>query len=180
MEKKRISVQIEGRNYALISTDEEEYVKEVAAEISDHIHKVAQQGKRLDTRDCAVLTALDMCDDRNKANRRIKEVVDKADKIIRQSNELNKSSKEYKDKLTEAINENTRLTKRVRTLEEQIASVLRENEKLKKATDSRPEDEKARAEKNIKEKKNEKLMGYVPMEQYSLFDEDGKKKKKKH
>lgn len=50
MEKKRISVQIEGRNYALISTDEEEYVKEVAAEISDHIHKVAQQGKRLDTR----------------------------------------------------------------------------------------------------------------------------------
>ena len=88
--------------------------------------------------------------------------------------------KEYKDKLTEAINENTRLTKRVRTLEEQLASVLRENEKLKKATDSRPEDEKARAEKNIKEKKNEKLMGYVPMEQYSLFDEDGKKKKKKH
>lgn len=178
MEKKRISVQIEGRNYALISTDDEEYVKEVASEISDHIHQVAQHGKRLDTRDCAVLTALDMCDDRNKANRRIKEVVDKADKIIRQSNELNKSSKEYKDKLTEAINENTRLTKRVRALEDQLASLLRENENLKKSTDSRPEDEKTRAERNFREKKNEKLMGYVPMEQYSLFDDNGKKKKK--
>ncbi|MBQ1507597.1 MAG: cell division protein ZapA [Ruminococcus sp.] len=171
MEKIKISVQIEGRNYALISTEDEEYVKNVASEVSEHIHQVAQRGKRLDTRDCAVLTALDMCDDRNKAERRIKEVVAKADKIIRQSNELNKSSKEYKDRLTETINENTRLTKRIRALEDQLAAVLRELDSLKKTADSRSGDEQTRVEKNIRDKKNEKLMGYVPMRQYSLFDE---------
>lgn len=182
MNKKRISVQIEGRNYALITSDDEKYVQAVAAEVVEHIRKTAQNSKQLDTRDCAVLAALDFCDDRNKAFKKNKDFVDKADKIIQQTNDLNKACKEYKEKLTEAINENTRLTKKYKELEKQFTVLKFENEQLKKKTAQKVE-EKSKQDKPLKvlnddkskteeELKNEKLLGYVPMRQYSLFDDD--------
>lgn len=170
MVKKRVSVQIEGRSYALITSDDEKYVHSVADEVTKRIRKAAQTSKNLDTRDCAILAALDLCDDRNKAVRKNKDVVKKADQIISNTNDLNKRCGEYKEKLTESINENTRLVKRIKALEQQLRTLSQENEKLKKAeTKAEPEKEPQTA-KTAEEKKNEKLMGYVPMRQYSLFD----------
>ena len=77
MAKKRVSVQIEGRSYALITSDEQKYVESVADEITKRIRKAAQTGRHLDTRDCAILVALDLCDDRNKALKKNKEMVGK-------------------------------------------------------------------------------------------------------
>lgn len=171
MVKKRVSVQIEGRNYALITSDDEKYVHAVADEVTKRIRKAAQQSKQLDTRDCAILAALDLCDDRNKAVKKNKAVVNKADQIISNTNELNKRCGEYKEKLTEAINENTRLVKRIKALEAQLISIAKENEKLK-SSGSKSESEKEQKQvKTTEEKKKEKLMGYVPMRQYSLFDD---------
>lgn len=180
MNKKRISVQIEGRSYALITTDDDKYVHDVAAEVVAHIRSTAQSSKQLDTRDCAVLAALNFCDDRNKALKRNKGFVDKADKIIQQTNELNKLCKEYKEKLTEAINENTKLTRKCKELEKQLTVLRFENEQLKKkspqsGTDKKQENKPLKVLNNAKteeELKNEKLLGYVPMRQYSLFDDD--------
>ncbi len=181
MNKKRISVQIEGRNYALITAEDEKYVQSVANEVIEHIRKTAQNSKQLDTRDCAVLAALDFCDDRNKATRKNRDFVDKADKIIQQTNDLNKSCKEYKEKLTEAINENTKLTRKIKELEKQMTVLRFENDQLKSkasAKNGTKQEEKPlkvlndRQEKTEEELKNEKLLGYVPMRQYSLFDDD--------
>ena len=47
MEKKRVSVQIEGRSYSLITTDDEKYVQKVANEVLSHIRKAAQSTKQL-------------------------------------------------------------------------------------------------------------------------------------
>ena len=96
--KKRVSVQIEGRSYSLITTDDEKYVQKVANEVLSHIRKAAQSTKQLDTRDCAVLAALNFCDDRNKALKKNKDYVEKADKIIQQTNDLNRLCKEYREK----------------------------------------------------------------------------------
>ncbi len=181
MEKKRVSVQIEGRNYVVITTEDRTYVHGVADEVTDRIRNAAQTGRNLDTRDCAVLAALDFCDDRNKAERKNKEVVDKADQIIRQSAELAKQCKDYKAKLAAAINENTNLTKRIKALEEQLRVLLKENEELKK-TDGKPAENKntenkKKFEQAVRDKKTEKMMGYVPMRQYSLFEQaDGNQK----
>lgn len=177
MEKKRVSVQIEGRNYIVITTDEEEYVRSVADEVIKSIRRASQTGKNLDTRDCAILAALDFCDDRNKAVRRNQDVIDKADVIIRQSAELSHRCKEYKEKLADSINENTNLTKRVMALEDQLRKLAGENEKLKKHSDSKRFEGEKKFEKAVRDKKAEKLMGYVPMRQYSLFEDDGKDKK---
>lgn len=174
MVKKKVSVQIEGRSYALLTTDNEKYVEAVADEISKRIRKAAQSSKSLDTRDCAILVALDLCDDRNKAQKKNKDIVGKADKIIQNTNDLSRSCKEYKDKLTEAINENTVLVKRIKALEEQLRILAKENEEFKKNPSKSEKPEKA--EKTAQERKTEKIMGYVPMKQYSLFDNEKNKK----
>lgn len=221
MEKKRVSVQIEGRSYSLITTDDEKYVQKVANEVVSHIRKAAQSTKQLDTRDCAVLAALNFCDDRNKALKKNKDYVEKADKIIQQTNDLNKLCKEYREKLTEAMNDNTRLTMNNKELEKRLAVLRHEVSQLKEKLESvekveeieeksseKAESENSKPEKKTapKEKKtstaknkkteqsndvpvnvlsneakkteqelrNEELLGYVPMTQFSLFDEDKK------
>ena len=209
MEKKRVSVQIEGRSYSLITTDDEKYVQKVANEVLSHIRKAAQSTKQLDTRDCAVLAALNFCDDRNKALKKNKDYVEKADKIIQQTNELNRLCKEYREKLTEAMNDNTRLINNNKELEKRLAVLGHEVSQLKEKLESVEKGkEKAESEKNSvskenktsnaknnmteqsddipvnvlsneakkteQELRNEKLLGYVPMTQFSLFDEDKK------
>ena len=179
MQKKRVSVQIEGRSYALITSDSEKYVQSVVDEVIKRIRKVAQSSKHLDTRDCAILVAMDLCDDRNKSEKKNKEVVAKADKIIKQANELNKNCGEYKDKLTDAINENTALTRRVKALKKENEKLVRELETLKNSNYASaripvgtPVKTEKTVEKTEEEKKNEKLLGYKPMRQYSLFEDN--------
>lgn len=214
MEKKRVSVQIEGRSYSLITTDDEKYVQKVANEVLSHIRKTAQSTKQLDTRDCAVLAAFNFCDDRNKALKKNKDYVEKADKIIQQTNDLNRLCKEYREKLTEAMNDNTRLINNNKELEKRLAVLGHEVSQLKEKLESvekskeKAESEKSEPEKNSvskgkktsdaknnmteqsddipvnvlsneakkteQELRNEKLLGYVPMTQFSLFDEDKK------
>ena len=209
MEKKRVSVQIEGRSYSLITTDDEKYVQKVANEVLSHIRKADQSTKQLDTRDCAVLAALNFCDDRNKALKKNKDYVEKADKIIQQTNDLNRLCKEYREKLTEAMNDNTRLINNNKELEKRLAVLGHEVSQLKEKLESvEKSKEKAESEKNSvtmekktsdaknntteqsddipvnvlsneakkteQELRNEKLLGYVPMTQFSLFDEDKK------
>lgn len=198
MEKKKVSIQLEGRNYAVITSEDEGYVKEVAESVTQSIRRASQMGKNLDTRDCAVLAALDFCDDLNKAKRKNKEIVDKADQIIRQSAELQKKcteykeklsactdrigeleadNQEYKEKLADSINENTRNVKRMKMLEQQLANLVKENDMLKKTSDGKKQaEEKRKFDENVRVKKNEKLMGYVPMRQCSLFDDENDKK----
>lgn len=177
MQKKRVRVHIEGRNYALITDEDTKYVNQIADEVREHIRRTAHGPTQLDTRDCAMLAALDFCDERNKANKRGQELIEKADRIIQQTNELNRQCVEYKEKLTEAINENTRLSKKVKELGEQIKALTKENDILKKGVKNAEllADKQAESkQKTVDEKKNEKDKGYVPMRQYSLFEDDKK------
>lgn len=88
--KKRVSVQLDGRSYVVITEDDEEYVKGIAAEVSENLLKASRSAKNLDVRDCAILVALDYCDDSKKEKRRNKELVVKADQIMQHTNELNR------------------------------------------------------------------------------------------
>ena len=54
MNKNKVSIQIEGRNYAIITSDDQSYVEGVASEVTDCIRSAAVHSSQLDTRDCAV------------------------------------------------------------------------------------------------------------------------------
>lgn len=146
--EKRVSVQIEGRSYSLITTDDEKYVQKVANEVLSHIRKAAQSTKQLDTRDCAVLAALNFCDDRNKALKKNKDYVEKADKIIQQTNDLNRLCKEYREKLTEAMNDNTRLINNNKELEKDSLFSDTRFHSLKKSSKVLKKQRKSRIGKN--------------------------------
>ena len=169
MAKKRVSVQIDGRSYVVITEDDEAYVTEIAESVSESLLRASRSGKNLDVRDCAILVALDYCDDSKKEKRRNRELIEKADQIMQHTNELNRKCADYRERLTDAINENTRLTKRIRALEDQLRVLNRDNERLRKF-EPRKDDAEKQFEKALQERRAEKLMGYVPMEQGSLFD----------
>lgn len=187
MGKQRVSVQIDGRNYVVITEDDEDYVREIAAEVAERMLHASRgaAAKNLDVRDCAILVALDCCDDSKKERRRNKTLAEKANQIMQHTNELNKQCVDYKNRLTDSINENTRLTKRIRALEEQLRLLNADNERLRRFEPKKIDAEK-QFEKTVQEKRAEKLMGYVPMEQGSLFDDEQppqgppRTKKKKH
>ena len=161
--KRKVSVQIEGRSYALITADDEKYVQGVADEVIAQIKEIVASSHHLDTRDCAVLAALNFCDDRNKALRNKKECISKADKIIRQTNDLNKQCSEYKTRLAEVINENTALTRKYKRLQN-------ENEQLRnalqKAVNSAQADEIAAEE----DSESNEILRKMRQQQISLFD----------
>ena len=112
MSKSRVSVVIDGRSYVLVTEDDEAYVKGVAKEVSEHLLRAASSSLALDERDCAILVALDFCDDCKKQQQRNRELVKKADVILRSNNELSHKVADYKNRLTDAINENTHLEKK--------------------------------------------------------------------
>ncbi|MGN0500219.1 MAG: cell division protein ZapA [Ruminococcus sp.] len=161
--KRKVSVQIEGRSYALITAEDEKYVQGVADEVIAQIKEIVASSHHLDTRDCAVLAALNFCDDRNKALRNKKECISKADKIIRQTNDLNKQCSEYKTRLAEVINENTALTRKYKRLQ-------KENEQLRnalqRAVNSAQSDETAADEDG----ESDEILRKMRQQQISLFD----------
>lgn len=161
--KRKVSVQIEGRSYALITADDEKYVQGVADEVIAQIKEIITSSHHLDTRDCAILAALNFCDDRNKALRNKKDCVSKADKIIRQTNDLNKQCTEYKNRLAEVINENTALTRKYLRLE-------KENQQLRNALQQAVNSAQTEENGAVEEEENDEIVRKMRQQQISLFD----------
>ena len=161
--KRKVSVQIEGRSYALVTADDEKYVQSVADEVISQIREIVASSHHLDTRDCAILAALNFCDDRNKAMRNKKDCISKADKIIRQTNDLNRQCTEYKTRLAEVINENTSLTRKYKRLE-------KENEQLRNALQKAVNQTQAGENELDDDDESNELLRRMRQQQISLFD----------
>ncbi len=161
--KRKVTVQIEGRNYSVITADDEKYVQNVADEVIAQIKEIITSSHHLDTRDCAILAALNFCDDRNKALRNKKDCVSKADKIIRQTNDLNKQCTEYKNRLAEVINENTALTRKYLRLE-------KENQQLRNALQQAVNSAQTEENGAVEEEENDEIVRKMRQQQISLFD----------
>lgn len=161
--KRKVTVQIEGRNYSVITADDEKYVQNVADEVIAQIKEIITSSHHLDTRDCAILAALNFCDDRNKALRNKKECISKADKIIRQTNDLNKQCTEYKNRLAEVINENTALTRKYLRLE-------KENQQLRNALQQAVNSAQTEENGAVEEEGNDEIVRKMRQQQISLFD----------
>ena len=59
MEKKRVSVQIDGRSYVVVTEDDEAYVREAAQTATDRLLRASRPGRNLDVRGGAILVARD-------------------------------------------------------------------------------------------------------------------------
>ena len=172
MEKKRVSVQIEGRSYSLITTDDEKYVQKVANEVLSHIRKAAQSTKQLDTRDCAVLAALNFCDDRNKALKKNKDLEKRLAVLGHEVSQLKEKLESVEKGKEKAESEKSEPEKNSVSKEKKASDA--KNIMTEQSDDIPVNVLSNEAKKTEQELRNEKLLGYVPMTQFSLFDEDKK------
>lgn len=92
----RVTVTVKGKNYTLLAVEDEVYVKRVAAYVDSKLKETNSSG--LDSVDCAVLTALNIADERFKEQ-------EAAENLRRQLKELLEESAKLKMELSEAKRE---------------------------------------------------------------------------
>lgn len=93
----RVTVTIGGQNYTLLAAEGEEYVRRVAALVNEKLDETAASGKLAQV-DCAVLTAMNLADERLKEK-------EAAENLRRQIKELLEESSRLKSELSEAKRE---------------------------------------------------------------------------
>jgi cell division protein ZapA len=92
----RVTVTVKEKNYTLLAVEDEVYVKRVAAYVDSKLKETGANG--LDSVDCAVLTALNIADERFKEQ-------EAAENLRRQIKDLLEESAKLKMELSEAKRE---------------------------------------------------------------------------
>ena len=119
MEKRKVNIRIQGKDYVIVSADAEEYIRQVSFLVEKKAGEVALAAPQLSTAMNAVLVALNLADDFLKSEKSCdnlrQQVADYLEDIKRQNLEL--------DELKE---ENASLKEQIRTLE--ISNAKREGE----------------------------------------------------
>jgi len=92
----RVTVTVKDKNYTLLAVEDETYVKRVAAYVDSKLKETGTSG--LDSVDCAVLTALNIADERFKEQQA-------AENLRHQIKELLEESAKLKMELSEAKRE---------------------------------------------------------------------------
>lgn len=100
----RITVTVQGRQYTLLAAEDREYVQRVAAYVDEKLAQTASQAGMAMV-DCAVLTALNLADERFKEQQA-------AENLRRQIKDLLEESAQQKLELSEAKREIFKLQQR--------------------------------------------------------------------
>lgn len=171
------TVFVAGKRFILLSEDKEDYVKNLAEEVSDTILKITAENPTLDRRSAALLCALDYADDLNKEKLRNKSLSDRAQPFINQADKQAKQIKELKEILEKRENEIEELNKLCEELKKESADELKtldasDTEKEDEDTNATEEQPKQKTEKPMGRKKKKKNKGYKPMRQFSLFEDE--------
>ena len=93
MEKNRVEVMIGGVNYALVSEDETEYIKKVAALVDKKMREIGSMQSSLNSTKKAVLTAVNIADDFLKRSNQVRNVVSENEQLKKRIAELEKQTK---------------------------------------------------------------------------------------
>ncbi len=93
----RVTVTVGGMSYNLLAAEGEDYIRKVAAYVDDKMKETAEGG-RISQLDCAILTAMNIADERFKEQ-------EASENLRRQCKELMEESSKAKMELSEAKRE---------------------------------------------------------------------------
>lgn len=168
MNKNKVTVYVGGRRLMLVSSENEEYIKEIAQKVNDRIDTVAKAYPQLDARGCAIMTALDYADDERKALGKKAELVEQANKVLRQADKQSKQIIELKNQNAELDKKYDELLEKFEDLRKKNSNLTAQYNELKKfldkqisisAQNKREAEKKAEASKSensVKERENSK------------------------
>lgn len=123
------TVFVAGKRFILLSEDSEEYVQNLASEVSRTINEISEANPKLESRSCAILCALDYADDKNKETQRIKSISEKAKSVIENADKHAKEIKDLKEKIKYKNDTIAKLQAQVSELEQQLKSKSEEKPK---------------------------------------------------
>ena len=193
------TVFVAGKRFILLSEDSEEYVQNLASEVSRTINEISEANPKMESRSCAILCALDYADDKNKETQRIKSISDKAKAVIDNADKHAKEIKDLKEKIKYKNDTIAKLQAQVSELEQQLKTkaepkaeqktvekteqkpVQQENPQKNHPQNAQPQKKKRHQHPHENpykaqtlEKKTEKIenKGYTPVRQISLFENE--------
>ena len=124
MEKKNVVIYVAGQRFSIATADSQEYVMGIGEKVDVMIRGISKDNPRLNRDSCAILTALNFCDDETK---------------LRQMMEV------LREQVKEYINTNDNLRTENAKLKEELAA-LKEAAKAPKTEDAIPETKEVREE----------------------------------
>jgi len=119
MEKRKVNIRIQGKDYVIVSADSEEYIRQVSFLVEKKAGEVATAAPQLSTAMNAVLVSLNIADDYLKSEKSCDNLRNQVADYLEESNRLNLE-------LTELKAENLELKEEIRRLE--IANAKREGQ----------------------------------------------------
>ena len=126
MEKNKISVFVAGQKLTLITSDSERYVRDIASRVDTAINSMFT-ASTMSREKCAVMAALDFCDDEAKSRAALNEVKEQIKDYIRDSQALRDEIDKLKAEIEKLKGDKEELLKSKKTL---IASAV----EIKKTT----------------------------------------------
>lgn len=115
MEKNKITVFVAGHKLTLLSEDSEKYVTDIASKVDTAINSLFAN-TNMSKEKCAVLTALDLCDDEAKARQQLNEVKEQIKEYIEDSAKLRDENAKLKEKIEKLESEKLQLLTSKKTM----------------------------------------------------------------
>ena len=115
MEKKKISVFVAGQKLTLITTESEKYVSTIASKVDTAINSMFTSSN-MSKEKCAVMAALDFCDDEAKARAALNELKEQIKDYIKDSETLRQENDALKSEIEKLKSEKAELLKSKKTL----------------------------------------------------------------
>ncbi len=129
MEKNKITVFVAGHKLTLITEESEKYVTDIASKVETAINSLFS-ASNMSKEKCAVMAALDFCDDEFKSRAALNEIKEQIKDYIEDSSKLRAENEELKAEIIKLKGEKEELLKSKKTM---IASAV-EIKKEKKTT----------------------------------------------
>lgn len=114
MDKRKITVKIQGIDYTIVSRESDEYMQRVGLLVDKKMHEITEMAPHLSTALAATLTAINLADDYYKAEQTL-------DGVRSQVTEYDSQVRANKQQLEEYKSEMDALTKEVNRLQIELA-----------------------------------------------------------
>lgn len=156
-EKNKINVLIDGRNFTVVGSGSEEYVRKLAAYVDEKIKEMTSKNDRLSGSMAATLAALNITDELYRTSIELKSLKNVAKAPMEEHDNLT-------NKLGKAKNEIEELEKNCNLYKDELLDTKRENERLSKNV------EKHNQALDLKEKELQNSQNMIKRLQDKIFD----------
>jgi len=132
-EKKKIQIAIDGRNFTVIGTEPEEYVRKIADYVDSKIKEVTSKNDRLGQIMATTLAALNISDELHKTKERLMELERRAKDPMERYDDVIEELEKAKNIIKKLEGECSSYKEQVEKLQSELDEAQKEKEKLNQA-----------------------------------------------